>query len=66
MKYTFDVPDMSCGHCKMHIEEGLKNWGKADSWSVDLDTKTVIVESMELETAVKRVIEDEGYHPVLK
>jgi copper chaperone len=66
MKYIFDVPDMSCGHCKMHIEEGLKNWGKADSWTVDLDSKTVSVESAESETAVKRIIEDEGYHPSLK
>ncbi len=66
MKYTFNVPDMSCGHCKMHIEEALKNWGKADSYSVDLDAKTVIVESAEPDSAVKRIIEDEGYHPVLK
>jgi copper chaperone len=66
MKYTFSVPDMSCGNCKKHIEEGLKNSGKVDSFSVDLDTKTVIVESAESETAVKRIIEDEGYHPTSK
>jgi copper chaperone len=66
MTYKFNVPDMSCGNCKKHIEEGLENWGKADSYSVDLDTKMVIVESSESETVIKRIIEDEGYHPVLK
>ncbi len=66
MKYTFNVPDMSCGNCKKHIEEGLENSGKADSWSVDLDTKTVIVETAESDSVIRRIIEDEGYHPVLK
>ena len=66
MKYTFSVPDMSCGHCKMHIENALKDWGKADSWSVDLGTKTVVVESSEPGNVVQRIIEDEGYHPALK
>jgi copper chaperone len=66
MKYTFDVPDMSCGNCKKHIEEGLQNWGKANSFSVDLSSKTVIVESDESDSAIKRIIEDEGYHPTLK
>jgi copper chaperone CopZ len=66
MKYTFTVSDMNCGNCKKHIEEGLQNWGKADSWSIDLDTKTVIVESAESETSVRQVIEDEGYSPVLQ
>ncbi|MDL2229570.1 heavy-metal-associated domain-containing protein [Treponema sp. OttesenSCG-928-L16] len=63
MKYTFKVPEMSCGHCKGHIETGLKNWGKASSWTVDLDAKTVTVESDEPENAVARIIQDEGYTP---
>lgn len=66
MKYTFNVPDMNCGNCKKHIEEGIKNWGKADSYSVDLDTKTVTVESAESDSAIIHVIEDEGYHPQLQ
>ncbi len=66
MKYTFKVPDMSCGHCKMHIENALKNSGQASSWSVDLDSKTVVVESDEPNSVIQRLIEDEGYHPVLK
>jgi copper chaperone CopZ len=57
---------MNCGNCKKHIEEGLRNWGKADSFSVDLDTKTVIVESAESNSAIQKIIEDEGYHPTLK
>ncbi len=63
MKYSFKVPDMSCGHCKMHIENAFKEWGKAASWSVDLGAKTVEVESEESASAVARVIADEGYTP---
>ena len=65
MKYAFAVPDMSCGHCKAHIEEGIKNWGKASSWTVDLKSKTVSIESDEPANVVIRIIEDEGYTPKL-
>lgn len=66
MKYTFSVPDMSCGHCKMHIENAIKNWGKAGSWKVDLGSRTVNVESDEPASVIQRIIEDEGYHPALQ
>ncbi|QQO10062.1 heavy-metal-associated domain-containing protein [Breznakiella homolactica] len=63
MKYTFKVPDMSCGHCKAHIEESFKNWGKAASYAVDLEAKTITVETDEPQASVIRVIRDEGYTP---
>ncbi len=63
MKYTFKVPDMSCGHCKAHIENAFKDWGKASKWAVDLDAKKVVVESEERSEAVARVITDVGYTP---
>ncbi len=65
MKYTFNVPDMSCGHCRMHIEKALKDWGKASQWTVDLPAKSVVVESDENSTCVARIIQDEGYTPTL-
>ncbi len=65
MKYLFDVPDMSCGHCKAHIEAALRTWGKASSWNVDLEKKTVQVESAESAHAIAQVIQDEGYSATL-
>lgn len=61
MKYIFHIPDMSCGHCKTHIENAVKNWGKASSWTVDLDSKRLEVESEEPACMVARLIQDEGY-----
>lgn len=63
MKYTFEVPDMSCGHCKARIENALKSWGKAASWQVDLNGKKVSVDSAEPADLIARVIEDVGYTP---
>jgi copper chaperone len=65
MKHLFKVPDMSCGHCKMHIEKALQAWGKADGWTVDLAAKTVAVESAESREIVARIIVDVGYTPNL-
>jgi copper chaperone len=65
MTHTFNVPDMSCGHCKVHIENALEEWGKAVKWTVDLEAKKVIVESGEKSEAVARVITDVGYSPSL-
>jgi len=64
VKYLFKVQDLSCGHCKMHIDQAFKDWGKASSWTVDLKTKLVEVESEEPAAIVSRIIEDEGYSPV--
>lgn len=65
MTYTFKVPDMSCGHCKAHIENAFEDWGRATKWTVDLNAKKVIVESAEKSEAVARVITDVGYTPSL-
>jgi len=65
MTHTYNVPDMSCGHCKMHIENAFKDWGKATKWTVDLATKKVTVDSGERGEAVARVIADVGYTPSL-
>ncbi len=57
----FRVTNMSCGHCKMTIEQALKDLG-VSSFSVDLATKTVRVESDEAsEEAVKNAVRAKGY-----
>jgi copper chaperone len=66
MKYIFSVPDMSCEHCKSHIDKAIKNWGKAQAWLINLDTKQVTVESNETSDAVAKVIQEAGYTPHLE
>ncbi len=39
----FDVPDMSCGHCKASIQTAIAALDKDATIDVDLDAKTVFV-----------------------
>jgi Cu+-exporting ATPase len=64
MNYKFQVEDMHCGHCKMHIENALKGWGKARSFSVDLPGKTVSVETDAAAPDIVAVIAEAGYTAV--
>ncbi len=45
MYYKFNVPDMSCNHCKMRIESVLKGNEQVEFVEVDLEGKEVGVES---------------------
>ena len=56
MKFT--VPDMSCGHCKAAIENAISKAG--GRVTVDLDTKSVIVEGID-ETRATDAIREAGY-----
>ncbi len=65
MKYVFDVPDMSCDHCRMRIEKSLSASGIAKAWTVDLKTQTVAVESGSDRTSLAAILTDAGYPPKL-
>ncbi|HOO44364.1 MAG TPA: cation transporter [Bacillota bacterium] len=56
------VDNMTCGHCKMHIENALKNAG-FKKFKVDLDSKTVDLDlgKHTLQEA-KSAVEGIGYH----
>jgi len=57
----FRVTNMSCGHCKMTIENVLRDLG-VSSFAVNLEQKTVRVDSNEVsEKAVKQAIQAKGY-----
>lgn len=58
----FVVDNMTCQHCKMHIEKALKEKG-FKKITVDLDTKIVTCESKKctLEDA-KQAVTSIGYH----
>lgn len=41
----FDVPDMSCGHCKASVESAIRSVDETAKIEVDLAAKTVEVVS---------------------
>jgi copper chaperone len=63
MKYIFTVPDISCDHCRMHIDKAVAASGKASAWTVDLKTKTVGMESNADRETMARILSDAGYPP---
>jgi copper chaperone len=61
---TFNVPDMSCGHCKAAVEGGLKELPGVEKANADIGRGTVEV-SYEDGTVttedLKGAIEEAGY-----
>jgi len=60
---VLNVPDVSCNHCKMAIEQAVGRVPGVESVDVEVDSKSVNVrldQSAELQ-AVRDAIEDEGY-----
>lgn len=60
----FNVPEVSCGHCKETIEGALTPLNGIERAVVDIDSKTVEVgfdEAVVDRTAVVRAIEASGY-----
>lgn len=62
MKYTFNVPTMSCQHCRMRIEKALARYSDPDKVDIDLETKIVSVESDSPQATLVQAIESAGYH----
>jgi len=65
MEYTFNVPDMSCNHCKMRIEKTMNESGKVKKLKVDLDKKNVILESDLSESDLVQLFDEAGYDAVV-
>jgi copper chaperone len=60
----FNVPEVSCAHCKSTIEGALEPLAGIEQAEVDIDGKTVNVsfdEAVVDRTAVVRAIEASGY-----
>jgi copper chaperone len=61
---TLNVPDISCGHCKMSIEGAVNELSGIESAVVDIEARTVAVAfddaAQTLETVVS-AIEEQGY-----
>ena len=64
MKETFNVPDVSCGHCKSAIEQALVPLAGVQEAHVDIEAKNVDVaydDAVIDRTGVVRAIEAAGY-----
>ncbi len=62
--FKIKVPDMTCRHCKMKIDNALRSVPEIQSVFIDLNTKEVEVESvLDRQLVIKR-IKEEGYNPV--
>lgn len=64
MKTNFNVPEVSCGHCKSNIEGALQPLPGIEQAEVDIDSRSVEVvydDSVIDRTSVVRAIESAGY-----
>lgn len=63
MTRTYDVPDMSCGHCQEAIERSLIAMTPLteSDLEVDLGTKTVTVTAEVPDKEIRAAIDEAGY-----
>jgi copper chaperone len=62
---TFNVPDMTCGHCVKSITSAIKEAVPAAEVSCDLNTKVVTVTGPHDTAQIKDIIQEAGYSPEL-
>ncbi len=60
----FSVPEMSCGHCKAAIEKAVSRADSAARVAVDLEKRTVEIDSTLDDAALLAAIRAEGYEAV--
>ncbi len=57
----FNVPDMSCGHCKAAIEKSMAAADSAAKLEFDMEERTVVIESVLADDALTAALKDAGY-----
>ena len=60
---TYDVPDISCGHCRSAIEGEVGALEAVDTVAVDIEARTVTVEGDASDEAIRAAIVEAGYEP---
>jgi copper chaperone len=58
---VYQVPDVSCGHCKSAIEGELDKLEGVTSAVVNVDAKTVTVDGIAADEAITLAISEAGY-----
>ena len=63
METKFNVPEISCGHCKETIESIVSSLDNVETVNVDIDQKSVVVNSSsDLDLPlVSRMLDEQGY-----
>lgn len=57
----FNVPEMSCGHCKAAVEKAVADVDASASVEVDLENRTVSIQSTLADAVLIAALEDGGY-----
>ncbi|MBI1220757.1 MAG: copper chaperone [Rhodobacteraceae bacterium] len=61
----FNVPEMTCNHCKASIEKAIKGIDETARIDVDLDAKTVFVEGAGEDAALISAMKEAGYQAIV-
>jgi len=56
-----NIPDMTCGHCKAAVEKAVASVDACAKVAVDLDTRTVEIDSSADLAAILAALKEEGY-----
>ncbi len=56
-----NIPDMTCGHCKAAVEKAVASVDANAKVAVDLDTRTVEIDSSADMDAILAALKEEGY-----
>lgn len=58
---TYDIPGISCGHCKSAIEGAVAAVPAVESVTVDIEARTATVVGDADDAAVRAAVDDAGY-----
>lgn len=58
---TYSVPEMSCGHCKASVEKAVSSADPKAAIKVDLDHRTVEIDSALPQPAIIDALKEAGY-----
>ena len=58
---SFNIPDMTCGHCKETVEKTILELDGSAKVTVDLDTHNVDVETQTAPDAIVTALKTAGY-----
>lgn len=63
---TYNIPKVSCGHCKMNIEREVGKLSGVVSVTVDVEAKNAIIkyDSPATEAEIETLLIESGYPPV--
>jgi copper chaperone len=59
--YEFDIPNMTCGHCKGSVEKAIKSADPSASATIDLTSRKAKVQTALDPTVISKAIEQAGY-----